>query len=202
MTPEQLHNNLLLFASTGGALVVDTVGWRLAPRLTHGLAFVPLFSRRLPLGPATRAALSPPTAEGSYRAAPTGRVDWSRLPGPPSFTAAGVRFDLDPARAQLLARLPFAPRWFSFGGVAVLPLRVEGDEIVVGCRAAPWLSLTSAAFFGALLALAVADGAWSIGALLVAVLGAFNVVAAVRTRQVFTPLVERGIDELAERTSR
>lgn len=202
MTPEQLHNNLFLFASTGGALLVDTAGWRIAPRLTRWLAFVPLLSRRLPIGPTTRAALSTAETEGSYRAAPQGRVDWSRLPGPRSFTAAGVRFDLDPPRARLLARLPFVPHWFSFGGVAVLRLRVEGDAVVVGCRAVPWLSLTSAAFFGALLALAVAGGAWSIGVLLVALLGLFNVVAAVRTRQVFTPIVRHGIDLLAERMAR
>ena len=167
MTPEQLHNNLFLLTTVGSAFVVDTLGWRRAPQRLAALAFVPLFSRRIPLGPRTRAALAAPTEQATYRAAALGPLDWSRLSGPPRLEHHGVRFALDAPRARLVARLPFNPSWFALGGVAVLRLRVEGDDVVVVGRALPWLALTSAAFFGALLALVGPGGPPLIGAFFV-----------------------------------
>lgn len=202
MTPDQLHNNLFLLASTGGALLVDTLAWRRLPRLAAAMAFVPLFTRRLPLGPRSRVALMAPDAPASYRASPSGPIDWSRLPGPHRFERHGVRFSLDPARARLVALMPFAPSWFAFGGVAVLRLRAEGDAVAVTARALPWLSLTSAAFFGALLALVGPGGPPAIGAVFLAVLALFNGFAALRTRRSFAARAGAGVDELAQRLAR
>jgi hypothetical protein len=202
VTPDQLHNNLLLLAGTGGALLVDTAAWRRLPALAAAAAFVPLFTRRLPLGPLSRAALTPPDATASYRAAPTGPVDWSRLPGARRFELRGASFALDPSRARLVARLPFAPSWFAFGGVASLRLRVDGDAVVVTARALPWLSLTSAGFFGALLALVGPHGPRAIGALFLALLALFNAAAALRTRRRYGPIAAAGADELARRVAR
>jgi len=202
MTPDQFNNNLFLFGSVSGALVVETVACVVAPRVLAWTAFVPMLSRQFPMGPATRAALSTPDGQASYRSNALGFVDWSRLPGPRHFTAEGARFDLDASRARLLVRLPLEPFWFSFGGLAVLRLRAEDDTIVVGCRATPWLSLTSAAFFGGLFALAIAADATIIGALFVVLLVVFNMVAAVQTRRVFTPVVMAGVDAFAERVAR
>ena len=201
MTPEQLHNNVFLFTSVGGALLVETVGWLRAPGRLAAVAFAPLFTRRIALGPRTRAALSTPDGRASYRAAALGDVDWSRLAGPRRFERQGVRFELDAAGARLVARLPPTPLWFALGGVAVLRLRVEGDAVVVVGRALPWLSLTSAAFFVALLALVGPHGPPAIAALFVGLLAAFNGLGAWRTRRVFAPPVWAGVDELAARVA-
>ncbi len=202
MTPEQLHNNLFFFGSVGTALVVETVACVVAPRIAAEAAFVPMFGRQFTMGPETRAALCAPEGQASYRSAALGSIDWSRLPGPRHFTRQGARFDLDPSRSRFVVRLPFAPSWFSFGGVAVLRLSTEGAAVVVECRMTPWLSLTSAIFFGTLLAMAIADGARSIGALFVALLWIFNLVSALRSRQVFSPVLLAGICEFGERLRR
>lgn len=199
MTPEQLHHNLFLLATAGSAFAVDTLGWLRAPPRLAALAFVPLFSRRIPLGPRSRAALAAPAPQASYRAAALGRFDWSRLPGPPRLEHRGVRFALDAPRARLVARLPFNPSWFAFGGVAVLQLRVEGDDVVVRGRALPWLALTSAGFFGALLALVGPGGPPLIGVFFVVLFAVVNGLAALRTRQAFAPRAIACGDELAAR---
>ncbi len=201
VTPEQLHNNVFLLGSVGSALLLETIGWLRAPERIAAMAFVPLFSRRIPMGPRTRAELAAPDGQASYRSAARGGLDWSRLPGPRRFERQGVRFELDPSRARLVARLPFTPTWFGFGGVAALRLRVEGDVAVVEARALPWLSLTSVAFFGALLVLVGPSGPRAIGALFAGLLVMFNGLATWRTRRVFASAVRAGADELAARVA-
>lgn len=51
MTPEQVHDNVFLLTSVGGALLVETLGWVRAPERIAATALVPLSSRRIPMGP-------------------------------------------------------------------------------------------------------------------------------------------------------
>lgn len=123
-------------------------------------------------------------------------------------SGGGARHRGGASRSQLVARVAHVTpeqlhnNRFFFGGVAVLRLRTEGAAVIVECRMTPWLSLTSALFFGTLLAMAIADGARSIGALFVVLLWIFNVTAAIRSRQVFSPVLLAGICELGERLRR
>ncbi len=199
MTPEQLHNNLFLLVTVGGAFSLETAALIFAPRLLAFAAYVPVSTRRVPLSGDARVLLSARDERATYRSVGLAGIDWTRLPGAHRFDAMGARAELDPAVARVVLRLPFQPTWFAFSGVTVVRLRVEGDSVVFTTRALPWLALTSAAFFASLLCLVAAGGPWSVGAAFVGLFAVCNALSAYRVRTYAAALATSVVDTVAGR---